>query len=140
MTVLSPDRLARSSFHTVVLAASSLAPKIRSNVDSAPGDLSQRVILTTDRPLVTEGLTGSPHDAGVRGAEIVQLAGADGRRSLPRLSKGVAARLLAGRSGARCPFVPPTRRLTLESYWRVHPIRAVRLMRALASRSGAPSD
>jgi len=36
------------------------------------------------------------------------------------------------------PFVPPTPRLAIDSYWRVHPIRADRLARALARRSGAP--
>ena len=37
------------------------------------------------------------------------------------------------------PFVPPTPRLAIESYWGAHPFRADRLARALAVRSGAPS-
>ena len=37
------------------------------------------------------------------------------------------------------PFVPPTARLAIDSYWRAHPIRADRLARALAARSGAPN-
>ena len=37
------------------------------------------------------------------------------------------------------PFVPPTPRLAIDSYWRAHPIRADRLTRALAALSGAPS-
>jgi hypothetical protein len=37
------------------------------------------------------------------------------------------------------PFVPPTPRLAVDSYWRAHPIRADRLARALAAQSGAPS-
>ena len=37
------------------------------------------------------------------------------------------------------PFVPPTARLAINSYWRAHPIRADRLARALAARSGAPN-
>jgi hypothetical protein len=37
------------------------------------------------------------------------------------------------------PFVPPTPRLAIDSYWRAHPLRADRLARALAARSGAPS-
>jgi hypothetical protein len=37
------------------------------------------------------------------------------------------------------PFIPPTPRLAIDSYWRAHPIRADRLARALATRSGAPS-
>lgn len=36
------------------------------------------------------------------------------------------------------PFVPPTPRRAVESYWRLHPLRADRLARALAARSGAP--
>jgi hypothetical protein len=37
------------------------------------------------------------------------------------------------------PFVPPTPRLAIDSYWRAHPIRADRLARALATRSGTPN-
>src|ERR1700694_5949770 len=37
------------------------------------------------------------------------------------------------------PFVPPTPRLAIDSYWRAHPIRADRLARALAARNGAPN-
>jgi hypothetical protein len=37
------------------------------------------------------------------------------------------------------PFIPPTPRLAIDSYWRAHPLRADRLARALASLSGAPS-
>src|SRR4029077_18046283 len=37
------------------------------------------------------------------------------------------------------PFVPPTPRLAIESYWRAHPVRADRLARALAARSQAPN-
>ena len=36
-------------------------------------------------------------------------------------------------------FVPPTPRLAIDSYWRSHPLRADRLARALAARTGAPS-
>lgn len=38
----------------------------------------------------------------------------------------------------RRPFVPPTPRLAIDSYWRAHPLRADRLARALAAMSGAP--
>jgi hypothetical protein len=63
------------------------------------------------------------------------------RRSLDRLTgvlpaifpRGVLTRAL-GR-----PFVPPTPRLAVESYWGAHPIRADRLARALAARSQAPA-
>jgi len=37
------------------------------------------------------------------------------------------------------PFVPPTPRLAIDSYWRAHPLRADRLARALARRSRAPA-
>ena len=36
------------------------------------------------------------------------------------------------------PFVPPTPRRAVESYWRQHPVRADQLARALAALSGAP--
>jgi hypothetical protein len=35
--------------------------------------------------------------------------------------------------------VPPTPRLAIDSYWDAHPLRADRLARALAARSGAPT-
>ena len=62
------------------------------------------------------------------------------RQALARLSKrlptifppAVLARAL-GR-----PFIPPTPRLAIKSYWRAHPIRADRLARALAARTGPP--
>jgi hypothetical protein len=37
------------------------------------------------------------------------------------------------------PFVPPMPRLAVDGYWRAHPVRADRLSRALAARSGAPA-
>lgn len=36
------------------------------------------------------------------------------------------------------PLIPPTPRLAVDGYWRDHPLRADRLARALAWRSGAP--
>jgi hypothetical protein len=36
-------------------------------------------------------------------------------------------------------FVPPTPRRAIESYWRHHPVRADKLARALAAKSGAPA-
>jgi hypothetical protein len=44
---------------------------------------------------------------------------------------------ILGRALAR-PFIPPTPRLAVDSYWRAHPLRADRLARALAARSGQP--
>jgi hypothetical protein len=39
----------------------------------------------------------------------------------------------------RRPFIPPTPRRAIESYWRHHPVRADKLARALAAQSGAPA-
>lgn len=36
------------------------------------------------------------------------------------------------------PLIPPTPRRAIEGYWRAHPLRADRLARALARRSGTP--
>jgi len=62
------------------------------------------------------------------------------KRSLARLSKSLPeifppAALIRALSR---PFIPPTPRLAIDSYWRAHPPRADRLARALAARSGAP--
>jgi len=56
-------------------------------------------------------------------------------RALPRIFPSAVLSWALGR-----PFVPPTPRLAVDSYWRAHPIRADRLARALAARSGAPSS
>src|SRR5437667_6324942 len=37
------------------------------------------------------------------------------------------------------PFTPPMPRLAVDAYWRAHALRADRLARALAARSGAPA-
>lgn len=37
------------------------------------------------------------------------------------------------------PLLPPTPRLAIDSYWRAHPLRADKLARALAARSGTPA-
>ena len=37
-------------------------------------------------------------------------------------------------------FITPMPRLAINSYWRAHPVRAERLARALATRTGAPAD
>lgn len=62
------------------------------------------------------------------------------RRSLERLRRALPA-IFPGpvlvHALAR-PWIPPTPRLAIESYWNAHPIRADRLARALAGRNGAP--
>ena len=55
-------------------------------------------------------------------------------KALPRIFPSAVLSWALGR-----PFVPPTPRLAVDSYWRAHPIRADRLARALAARSGSPS-
>src|ERR1700720_4665197 len=63
------------------------------------------------------------------------------RKSFARLSKALPAIFppaVLARALTR-PFIPPTPRLAIESYWRAHPVRADRLARALAARSGAPA-
>ncbi len=54
-------------------------------------------------------------------------------RALPDIFPSAVLSRALGR-----PFVPPTPRLAVDSYWRAHPLRADRLARALAARSGAP--
>jgi hypothetical protein len=53
-----------------------------------------------------------------------------------RLSQLFPACVLA--HALRQPLIPPTQRRAVESYWRHHPLRADRLARALAAKSGAP--
>jgi hypothetical protein len=63
------------------------------------------------------------------------------RRSLARLEKALPSVFPApvlARALAR-PFIPPTPRLAVDGYWRAHPLRADRLARALAAKSGAPT-
>jgi hypothetical protein len=54
-------------------------------------------------------------------------------RALPDIFPANVLRRALGR-----PFVPPTPRLAVDSYWRAHPVRADSLARALAARTGAP--
>jgi hypothetical protein len=61
-------------------------------------------------------------------------------RSLARLTQRLPAifpPVVLARALGR-PFIPPTPRLAIESYWGAHPLRADRLARALAGRTGAP--
>jgi hypothetical protein len=62
------------------------------------------------------------------------------RRSLARLTKALPALFPAPvlQHALSRPFVPPLPRLAIDGYWRAHPLRADRLARALAARSGAP--
>lgn len=63
------------------------------------------------------------------------------RRALARLNKALPrvfpATVLNHALARR--FIPPMPRLAIDSYWRNHPVRAERLARALAAKSGAPT-
>jgi len=62
------------------------------------------------------------------------------RQAIARLNKAlpeIFPRVVLAQALNR-PFVPPTPRLAIDGYWRAHPLRADRLSRALARRSGAP--
>jgi hypothetical protein len=71
-------------------------------------------------------------------AETIVLQNA---RSLARLNRALPevfpAPVLTHALARR--FIPPMPRLAIDSYWRVHPVRADRLARALAARTGAPN-
>jgi len=62
------------------------------------------------------------------------------RQALARLAKALPATFPAAvlANALDRPFTPPMPRLAVDAYWRAHPIRADRLSRALAVRSGAP--
>ena len=55
------------------------------------------------------------------------------KRALPDIFPGAVLTHALQRA-----FIPPMPRLAIDSYWRMHPLRADRLARALAGRSGAP--
>jgi hypothetical protein len=61
-------------------------------------------------------------------------------KALARLNRALPATFPAGvlARALNRPFIPPTPRLAIDSYWRAHPIRADRLTRALAHRTGTP--
>src|SRR5467141_166734 len=54
-------------------------------------------------------------------------------KALPRIFPATVLRRALSR-----PFIPPMPRLAIDGYWRAHPLRADRLARALAARSGTP--
>jgi hypothetical protein len=63
------------------------------------------------------------------------------RKALARLDKELPEvfppPVLTHAMGRR--FTPPMPRLAIDSYWRAHPVRADRLARALAAKSGGPA-
>jgi len=63
------------------------------------------------------------------------------RKALARLTKALPAIFPAPvlTHALKRPFIPPMPRLAIDGYWRAHPIRADRLARALAAKSGAPA-
>jgi hypothetical protein len=70
-------------------------------------------------------------------AETIDLRNAQSRARLERaLPEIFPATVLAHALSRR--WIPPMPRLAVDSYWRAHPLRADRLARALAARSGSP--
>jgi hypothetical protein len=63
------------------------------------------------------------------------------RQALGRLTKALPASFPAPvlTHALAKSFIPPMPRLAVNSYWTAHPIRADRLARVLAARSGAPA-
>jgi hypothetical protein len=63
------------------------------------------------------------------------------RKALARLDKALPEvfppPVLTHAMGRR--FTPPMPRLAIDSYWRAHPVRADKLARALAAKSGGPA-
>lgn len=62
------------------------------------------------------------------------------RSALARLNKALPEIFpvpVLNRALAR-PLIPPLPRMAIDGYWRAHPLRADRLARALAAKSGAP--
>src|SRR2546430_14378687 len=63
------------------------------------------------------------------------------RQALARLTKALPA-IFPGpvlTHALNRPFTPPMPRIAVDVYWRAHVIRADRLARALAARTGAPA-
>jgi hypothetical protein len=80
----------------------------------------------------------SPHsEPSMKLADTLALRNA---QSLARLNRALPeifpASVLA--HAMRRRWTPPTPRLAVDSYWRAHPLRADRLARALAAKTGAP--
>jgi hypothetical protein len=65
---------------------------------------------------------------------------AKNRQALTRLRKALPSIFPASvlTHALQKAFIPPTPRRTIDSYWRAHPLRADRLARTLARRTGAP--
>lgn len=63
------------------------------------------------------------------------------RKALARLERALPAIFpdIVLAHAHRRPFTPPTPRLAVDSYWRAHVVRADRLARALAAKSGPPA-
>src|SRR5437763_186630 len=63
------------------------------------------------------------------------------QQALARLSKALPAIFPAPilNHALQRSFIPVTPRRAVDSYWRAHPVRADRVARALAVRSGAPA-
>jgi hypothetical protein len=72
-----------------------------------------------------------------KGSEWREARNAQARARLDRALPAIFPPLVLRHALAR-PLTPPTPRLAVESYWRAHVLRADRVARGLAARSGAP--
>src|SRR5216683_2799147 len=81
-------------------------------------------------------MTGRPSTA----ANMSEWRAAINRKALARLTKALPAIFPPPvlTHALQRAFTPPMPRLAVDSYWRAHPLRADRLARALAGRSGTP--
>jgi hypothetical protein len=75
------------------------------------------------------------------GKRRTSMSDGNNRKALARLDKALPevfpAPALTHAMGRR--FAPPRPRLAIDSYWRAHPVRADRLARAVAAKSGGPA-
>ncbi len=119
------------------------APRSEVNTNGDLGSCSRFTNSVKFKSAVNEGFT--PHPPLCRcGERTACLIGRPRRpneteshlRASPRPCR-LSIRLASWHALDR-PFIPPTPRLAIESYWRGHPIRADRLARALAARIGPP--
>src|SRR5688500_137845 len=84
-----------------------------------------------------------PASAAVRRSHFVRLEerratwNTRARTALESSGPGVLPRAVLAHA-LRLPWIPRTSRAAVDAYWAAHPIRAERLSRGLANRSGAP--
>jgi hypothetical protein len=90
-----------------------------------------------DETFTPPGYDGRPSTA----ANMSEWRAAINRKALARLTKALPAIFPTPvlTHALQRAFTPPMPRLAIDSYWRTHPVRADRLARALAAKSGTPA-